>query len=100
MTTINGYDAWKLQNPLHYDSEDAPEFCVVCSEPHNPEADVFCFCHCSDCGEELPEEKDSHCQNCCECDACTEAYKVIEKHHEATGEWLDNPVITGEKVYN
>ena len=100
MTNIIGYDSWKLQNPSHYDSEDAPENCVVCSEPHNPEADIFCNCHCSECGDELPEADDSHCTNCCQCDACIEAYDAIEKHHEKTGEWKDMPVITGEKVFS
>ena len=100
MTTLNGYDNWKLSYPAHYDTDAEVDFCVVCSEPHNGDEGIFCNCHCSDCGEELPETDDSHCQNCCECDACTEAYEVIEKHHEATGEWLDDPVITGEKVYS
>ena len=60
---------------------DAPEgnYCDRCDAVINTE-DMFetaCSCdpdaHCSDCGEELPEVDDAHCENCCECDACYEA---------------------------
>lgn len=88
------------------DIADDGNFCSRCDLVIETD-DMFepaCSCdpdaHCSDCGEELPEAHDSHCQNCCECDACTEAYDAIEKHHEKTGEWLDNPIITGEKIYS
>lgn len=54
--------------------DPVPEYCVVCSEPHNADEGVFCNCHCSECGDELPETDDSHCQNCCECDACYEEH--------------------------
>ena len=77
------------------DTDDPFEIACKC----NPDAMAM---HCSDCGEELPETADGkigHCENCCECDACMEAYDAVEKHHEATGEWKDMPVITGEKVY-
>ena len=93
--TIAGYDTWKLASPDYHEAEK--EYCCVC-DTYIDDGE-FCECHCSDCGEELPEADDAHCTNCCECDACMEAYDEIEKHHEATGEWKDMPIITGEKVF-
>ena len=100
---IIGYDSWKLASPDEYDAEIV--HCELCTEPH--EADEHCqneHCHCQDCGEQLPLTADGndvgHCENCCGCNACTEAWNEIEKIHEVTGEWQDMPIITGEKVYS
>ena len=88
----------RFQDPDYF--ETAPDYCMECDTEYHKDDGEFCNCHCSDCGDELPEVDDSHCQNCCDCDACTEAHDAIEKHHEKTGEWLDSPVIIGEKVYS
>ena len=64
------YDNWKTDYPSSYDSEDEKDYCCVC-DTFTDEGE-FCDCHCSDCGEELPETEDAHCTNCCECDDCWE----------------------------
>ena len=82
--------------------EAAPDYCMECDTYYRKDDGENCHCNCQDCGEELPVDDGNfgHCHNCCECDTCNEAYEVIEKHHEATGEWKDMPVITCEKVFS
>ena len=70
--SIPGYDAWKLASPY----DDDGNWCERCDAVIDTD-DMFetaCSCdpeiHCSECGEELPDEDDAHCDNCCECDDC------------------------------
>ena len=67
------YDDWKLAYPDHYDFEPAPDYCGVCDTEYHKDDGERCNCHCQECGEELPEMDDAHCQNCCDCDACMAA---------------------------
>ena len=97
MTYFNDPAIPRFEHPDFYDAEMVS--CAVCSEPHY-EGEVCENCYCGECGEELPDEVDAHCTNCCECDACYEAYCAVKKIADATGEWQDIPVITGEKVFS
>ena len=68
--SIPGYDAWKTASPDSY--EPAPDYCGICDTEIFADEGEFCECHCSECGEELPEVDDAHCTNCCDCDECYE----------------------------
>ena len=76
MTYFNDPHIPRFEHP-----DDAPEgnWCDRCDAVIDTD-DMFeqaCSCdpdaHCSDCGEELPEEFDAHCENCCECSECFES---------------------------
>ena len=67
------YDSWKLDYTDTGDYEPEADYCCVCDTDYFADEGEFCHCHCSDCGEELPEEFDAHCENCCECSECFES---------------------------
>ena len=100
MTYFNDPPMPRFELPDDNYSEPEKDYCGCCDTFYYEDEGEYCHCHCQKCGEELPEADDAHCSNCCECDACMEADAKIYAHHEATGEWLDMPIITGEKVHS
>ena len=94
------YDAWKLDYTDRGDYEPESDYCCVCDTYFSKDDGEFCHCHCSECGEELPESEngDAHCENCCECDACYDAEEKAQAIFESTGEWIKE-TVTGEKVF-
>lgn len=72
MTYFNDPQIPRFQEPDSFDDGNWCDHCDAVIETDDM-FETACSCNpeefCSECGEELPDEEDAHCENCFEADS-------------------------------